>query len=602
VKGAALDASRALSATVSGLSNLGSGTERLQLPIQTRQIGDTLYWSRGKHQIKLGGEFRYSMNHDVNRNNAGGRFGFSNRATGYGLAELLLGWTNNLNINSTDVIVSRSDFWGAFIQDDWKVSDRLTLNLGLRWDMDTPRWAYDNHQSGFDPRPINPVSGTPGVITFAGLNGASKYAHNFDKNNFGPRFGFAWRLGSKTVLRGGYGIAYNGEYAIAAPFVTVAGFGTTVNMASSDGGFTPVFLLRDGVPAITRPPLGPAFGAVPVGQSPNTTVQYFAPDHPNGYAQQWNLAVQRQLSGTAMLELAYLANVGRKLASSSNLETNVIPLVDGRGPAKQDQKLRPYPQFSGVTWLSPAIGDSSYHALNIKVEKRYSNGLNFMSTFTFSKYLDNVNSGSDLGGNGINYQHPELRGLDKSLSNNDVPKRWISSAVYELPFGHNRRWNISNPMLNHILGGWGLSVIADIHDGGPWGVNEQTNTSNTFGQSQRPNLLRNPNLSSGRSRSEFLAQYFDTAAFVAPGAGNFGNAARNLGHGPGYAGFDASVHKTWRIAETKTLQFRGDFFNAPNRPQFGQPGMARGSGGFGKVSTVLAGSQRIMQMSLRLEF
>jgi hypothetical protein len=196
----------------------------------------------------------------------------------------------------------------------------------------------------------------------------------------------------------------------------------------------------------------------------------------------------------------------------------------------------------------------------------------------------------------------QLHGLDKSMSNNDVPKRWISSAVYELPFGKGRRWSTGNPVVNGLLGGWGLSLIADIHDGAPWGVNEQTNTSNTFGASQRPNLLRDPNLPARRPRADFLAQYFDTSAFVAPLVGTFGSAARNLGYGPGYAGFDASVHKNWMIAEGKTVQFRTDFFNAPNRPQFGQPGQVRGAGGFGTISTVIAGSQRILQMSLRMDF
>jgi hypothetical protein len=195
---------------VTGLSSLGSGAQqRDQTPILTEQALDTVTWVKGRHQIKTGFEFRYSRNQDINTPTTGGLFAFNDRATASGLAALLLGYVNNATLTSTDPLNSRSDFYGAFIQDNWKISSRLTINLGLRWDMDSPRFERDNHQSGFDPAPINPVAGAPGIITFSGVNGRSKYAHDFDKNNFGPRFGFAWRIGGGMVVRGGYGIYYN---------------------------------------------------------------------------------------------------------------------------------------------------------------------------------------------------------------------------------------------------------------------------------------------------------------------------------------------------------------------------------------------------------
>ena len=229
---------------VASLSSLGStAQQRLQLPILTRQLSDSITWIHGKHQIKSGVEVRYSRNEDLNSPTAGGNFTFGNRATGLGMAELLLGWTQTGASNYTQLIASRSDYWGAYVQDDWKVTQHLTLNLGLRWEMDTPRWETHNRQSGFDQYQINPVAGVPGIITFAGLNGVSKYAHDFDKNNFGPRFGFAWRAGDKTVLRGGYGIMYNGIYFGAVPIIQTNGFGANTQVSSPDGGFTPAFML-----------------------------------------------------------------------------------------------------------------------------------------------------------------------------------------------------------------------------------------------------------------------------------------------------------------------------------------------------------------------
>jgi len=588
---------------LAGLSSLGSaGQGRLQLPIVTRQASDTITWIKGRRQVRFGGEFRLSKNDDVNSPTAGGQFIFGNRATGSGLAELLLGWVGTGNRNFTDRITSRSDYWGAFIQDDWKVTPRLTLNLGLRWDMDTPRWEAHNHQSGFDPNKINPVAGVPGVITFAGMDGLGKYAHDFDRNNFGPRIGFAYRLGDRTVLRGGYGISYNGLYAGAVPVILTNGFGRNVQITSPDGGFTAAFPLRDGLPQSAQEPLGPGFGAVRLGQPPRTATGFFDPNQVSGYMQQWNFSVQRSLTGNLILELAYQANIGHKL-SGTDINVNEIPLVDGRGPARQDQALRRFPHFNNVTWHSPDWGNSAYHAMNVKAEKRYSSGLNFLTNFTWSKFLDSVSAGGELGGAPSPYQHSQLQRLNRAYSGTDVRRRLIASTVYELPFRKGGRWELRNPVADAVLGGWGLSVIAELRDGLPYGVAELTNTTNAFSASQRSNLLRHPAIGEQASRGAMLLQYFDTTAFAAPGVGTFGNAARNVAFGPGYATFDGSVHKRWMLRESLRLQFRTDFYNFANRPNFANPANVRGRADFGRITSVLAGSTaRLLQMSMRLEF
>ena len=593
--------------TITGLSQLGSNgnQSRVQDPIQTEQLIDNLTWIKGKHSFKTGFEFRYSKNKDDFKASFGGKFNFTDRATGtgYGLASFLLGAVNDAALVSTDIIEARTDYYGAFFQDDWKITSKLTLNLGVRWDMDTPRWETKNHQSGFDPNAINPVSGTAGVVTFSGMNGLGKYAHNFDKNNFGPRLGFAYRAPKEFVIRGGYGIAYNGEYAGAVPFALTNGFGLNGSFNSPDGGFTPAFQFSGGLPVIAREPLTPGFGAVKVGQSPRLAPDYFQPNQINGYAQQWNLSVQKELFSNLLLETSYVANVGHHLGGP-DVNINVIPLVNGRGPAAQSQTLRPFPQFNNVTLKSPPWGNSTYHALNLKVEKRYSNGLNFLANYTWSKFIDDVQGNADLHTiTGAGYTHPALRRLDKSISNNDIPHRFIASAVYELPVGRDRHWKISNGLLNAIAGNWGTGVIAEIRSGTPWGVVEQTNHSNTFAAAQRPTLLRDPTLDGSRSTAAMLAQYFDTSAFVDPGVGVFGDAARNIGHGPGVVNVDLSIHKGWKLTERFGLQFRGDFYNLPNHANFAEPNGQRGRSDFGQITTILTGSTgRQTQLSMRLEF
>jgi hypothetical protein len=224
--------------------------------------------------------------------------------------------------------------------------------------------------------------------------------------------------------------------------------------------------------------------------------------------------------------------------------------------------------------------------------------------FTWSKFLDDVEGGNELaGGDGNGYTHIELRKLDKSYSGSDIRLRYVASTVYELPVGKGRRWAIANPVLNAIAGGWGVSLITELRSGPPWGAIEQTNLTNAYSASQRPNLLRDPKISGDRPRAAKLAQFFDTSAFQAPGMGIFGNAPREPGFGPGYIGMDASLHKRFPIREGMGLQFRGDFYNLQNRPNFANPAATRGRADFGTISAIAPGTNgRLVQLGMRLEF
>jgi hypothetical protein len=579
-----------------------SPNERIQTPILTHHLVDNLTWIRGKHTLKTGFEMRYSLNKDEFSQSGGGSFTFNDRATRSGMAAFLLGWTSSAAQSKPDLLEARTDYYGVYVQDDWKVTKNLTFNLGLRWEIDTPRWErIDNRQSGFNGTAMNPVSGTPGVVTFSGRDGLGKYAHPFDRNNLAPRFGFAWKPAARTVVRGGYGINYLGSYFGAVVNTLSQGFGVNSSFTSPDGGLTPAFLFRSGLPAATREPIGPAWGAVRIGQAPRSAPDFIAQNHVNGYSQQVNLTMQRELAGNMLLEAAYLGNLGRKLGGAA-VNINVIPLVNGRGPAVQSQTARLFPQFNAVNRLTPNWGSSTYHAMNLKVERRYANGFNLLANYTWSKFLDNIEGGNEFaGGEGNGYTHPELRSLDRSYSGNDIRHRFIGSSVYELPIGKGKPVDPGHPVWNAIVGGWSIGTIAEFFSGAPWGAIEQTNLTNTFAGSPRPNLTCDPQLAGGRARGEALSQWFNTACFAAPGVGNFGNAARALGFGPGQVNVDLSVNKRWTIRERYGLLFRSDFYNLPNRPNFTVPAAVRGRGDFGRITST-RGTGRQIQLSMRFEF
>ncbi|MBI3683670.1 MAG: TonB-dependent receptor [Acidobacteria bacterium] len=595
--------------TVSGYTTVGEGSnmERVQSPIRGTHLTENLLWFKGNHSLKAGFEHRLSRNDDLNLNTAGGVFGFNDVATGHALASLLLGWVQNANVNEVFPIRSRIDAFGAFVQDDWKVTSRLTLNLGLRWDMDTPRREeFDNRMNSFDLYAINPVSLTPGVITFAGRNGVSRYAHNFDKNNFAPRLGFSWRVADKWVLRGGAALLYMGLYDQATVINATSGFSFRGNFVSPDNGLTPAFRLRDGMPPIEIPAgkdLTAGFGAVRPGQSPVNAVEYFQPGPRDAsYMMSVNFNVQRQLPGHIMVELGYLSTVGHKLASPAALTLNQVrPELMGAGNA---QSRRPFPQFTDVTQVAQPIGNSNYHAMNLKVDKRYSHGLHFQSNYTWARGIDDVEARGELGGNpGNALANVYNRRVDRGLSGNSISHRWINSVVYELPVGKGHALGISNRVGNALLGGWTAGYIGELRTGAPWGVIEQVNRTNSFSPANRPNVAGDPKISGSRSRAGQVSAWFNTAQFAEPAQFTFGNSGRTAGFGPGAIAMDLSILKDMRFFEKYTLQFRCEMLNFINRPNFSLTNLSRGSNAFGRITDLADGNQaRIVQFALHFKF
>jgi hypothetical protein len=597
--------------TIAGFSTLGTNAqERRQFPIEQQQFVDNFSKVKGRHALKFGFEARRSRNHEFNLPTVSGDFSFAtqptglagNAATGYGLASLLLGFPSNFAENQTAELDRSSWYLAAFAQDDWTVSPSLTVNLGLRWEVDTPIVDARNRMNGFDPAQINPVSGTPGVVKFMGVNRFRTTPYDLDWNNFGPRFGFAWKPfgASGTVIRGGYGIFYAHPFDSGQPNTAALGFSTSAQLSTPDNGITAPFFLRDGVPALPSAPLlNDSYGAAPLGKAVNTAVTYYEASRATGYAQQFNLGVQHELPVQSVVELTVLGNLSRKLANANLPLAQIPPQI--LGPAHQSQVDRPFPQFNGVTIIAPPLGVSNYYAGLLRFQKRYAHGLNLGGSYTLAKFLDNTSDpGSSLGANAGPYSDFYNRRADYGYGQNDIRHRFSFNAVYELPFGEGRHW-LGKGAAGKIVGDWSLANVTTVQSGPPATVTTQTNTTNAFSAgAQRADVSRDPNLAPG---SRTVAQWFDTAAFTQPAQFHFGNQGVGLVRGPGLINVDFSLQRELRFSERMRLQLRGEFINALNRTNLGVPGHTFGAPGFGVISGLsLASSPRQVQVGARIAF
>jgi hypothetical protein len=591
-----------------GYSALGStNQDRRQYPIQNYQFVDNLSWIHGRHALKFGAEVRKSLNYEINLSTASGSFSFATQptglpgdsSTGNGLASMLLGFPTAFSQSQTQVINRYSWYLAGFVQDDFTVNRKLTLNLGLRWETDTPITDVNNRMNGFDSKQINPVSGTPGVVKFMGVNGFQKQPYSTDWNNFGPRFGFAWKpfRSDATVVRGGYGIFFAHPFDSGQPASANLGFSTSSALNSPDNGLTAPFYLRNGVPATpSAPALNDSFGAVPVGNNANTAVTFFDPGKRAGYSQQFNLNVQRELPAGFVLEISLLGNISHKLANANLPINQILPGV--LGPGQSSQAYRPFPQFSNVTLLSPSTGDSTYYGGFIRAQKRFSNGVNVVTSYSWSRFFDNsFEGGSSLGQDNGAYSNFYNRAADWGPSSNDITHRFVFSSVYELPFGKGKKW-LTSGIAGKVVGGWTLATVTTLQSGAPFTVVTQTNSTNAFSAgSQRADVFRNPNLPNDQ-RS--VQAWFDTSAFAQPATYQFGNEGRNALRGPGLINVDASLLRDFTFTEGKTLQIRGEFLNSTNHTNLNLPNTTFGSSAFGTITG--SGPARQIQLGAKFAF
>lgn len=582
-----------------GYAALGGTPGRTQTPIRDTQILEDVSWFKGNHSLKFGFEHRRAANNEVRDRASSGSFQFVPQFTGLpelpesgdALASFLLGEVNSANVLVSDLIQSRAYYLAGYVQDTWQFNDRLTLNLGVRWETELPRRVVDDSQNSFDTARINPVSGTPGVVTFAGRDGVMRQAFRTDWNNLGPRIGLAYRLPTRreTVVRAGGGFFYGSTVSNTIGDTASTGFSTAASLVVPQASFLSAMRLRDGFPEIVRQPLDAGFGAVPHGQRPYTSVGFFRQDQVAPISYQYNLNIQREVATETVIEIGYVGNVSHHL-TANDFSLNQVP-VEKMGPGDA-QAQRPYPQFSDVYWINPSIGNSSYHGAYLRIERRFEKGVSLLAHYTFSKFLDDVASSDELGDPG-SYMNAYQRGLDKSLSGTDVPHRLVLTGLYETPSlaGHLRfvRW---------IVGDWRLGILTTLQSGAPFTVTTAANRTNAFSAGPlRPNLLHDPRLE-GRERT--LSRWFDTGAFIAPGEFEFGDSPRSVLRGDSLQTVDVTVAKDVPINERFRMDLRGEFYNVLNHANFGLPGHVLGTSSFGSVLS--AEGSRTIQLGLRLSF
>ncbi len=549
---------------------------------------------------------------------------------GFGYASFLFGTPDSGSIAHPARTYNESKYWAAYVNDDFKVSKKLTLNMGLRLEINTGNEERFDRMSVNDLQVKNPVSdkvGFPvyGGYVFAGGTLGRRQIVEAQKN-WSPRAGLAYQLDSKTTIRAGYGVFFGvAPYAATTKYVGGA-FSSSSPMVPSLDGITPKDTLRNPFPTFNWSlPTGTSLGLLTaIGQNLNSGVPS---DLRVPYNQQWNLSVQRQLSGTTVFEIAYTGNKGTRLnlenwynmnqlnpsqVSASNDLLTLVPnpfvnIVTAGALAQptvqRGQLMRPYPLWQTVTSANAGWGNSIYHAMQTRLERRFSRGASLGAAFTWSKIISDSSDGrwNDATGAFGGFRNAYCRTCERGLSSYDVPKRLVVNFTYELPFGKGKTIGASwNRAVDTVLGGWQANGIFTIASGQPIVVTQSSNTSNSFGGKQNPNTTGvNADLGSDRS----LAKWFDASQFSVAAPYTFGQLGRTTNIRSDFTrGLDFSLFKTANLyRERVKLQFRAEAFNLTNTPVFSAPVANIQAGNVGQVNGQ-ANSPRQVQLSLKLLF
>jgi hypothetical protein len=550
------------------------------LSSQERQITDVVNMVRGKHTIAIGAEIRWSQFNIFQVPAPNGSFTFtgqfsqnpSDGSGGSSLADELLGIPTNATITSLMKMRNRQYTPGVFIQDDFKASSKLTLNLGARYDYFSPFVERNDHQSNFDY--------TTGQLIVAGQNGASRSLVTPDHLNFVPRVGFAWNVLSETVISSAYGIFFSGqEIRTAAPLQLAYNAPFYYQSYFTSDGITPNLTVSGGFPAFSA------------ANALNPSVTSVDSRLKTPYYQEWNFAVQQGLPSAISVEVAYAGSKGTHLQSLTDQNQVATP-----GPG-DIQSRRPYQNLGPFSSIQNR-GSSTYHSAQVKIEKRYMHGLFFLSSFTWGKA---INDQPEICCSQPYPQNSYDLRAERGVADFDQRFRWVNSFDYELPFGKRQKFLNANRLLDLAVGGWHAGGIYTLASGFPFSPQLGYDPSNTGDQGLvRPNRIANGNLPRG-SRSPNL--WFDPSAFTLPEPYTFGNAGRNILIGPGVNTFDGSVRKTFTITETQNLEFRGEFFNMLNHLNFTQPDplIDDGPGATGVITSVGI-PMRQVQLGLKYRF
>jgi hypothetical protein len=599
---------------IAGFQQIGppeSGNSRFTTSVT--QFIDNYSTIRGRHSLKLGADIRLERLDVLQPPDPSGLFTFNTvftsglsasgtplPNTGSALASFLLGQVSTFNIDvQREQLKPRAHIAEFFAQDDWQVNGRLSVGLGLRYTLNFPSTEANNHGAVFNLKTQK--------LDFLGQDGYSRSARKLDLTDFGPRVTAAYRLSDSFAIRAGYGLVWIEQAGITTPFtVPFFPFIQSHGQRSLDN-IHPAFVLSQG-PAVQMSAPNPDSG---LGQG------VFGVDRGNGsgYAQQWNLTLQKTLGKDWSAEMGYL---GAKLTRLGVPDTNlnqlpaavlalgtqltqqvanpyfgqIPPSSSLGGPAiARQQLLRPFPRFTTVALFRNNTGNSAYHAFQARLEKRFSRGLTFTAAYTFSKLIDDASSVFDaaiLTGPIANFPVADSynRRLEKDLSNGDIPHVFAAGFVYELSFR------------NALLKGWHVAGVVRLQSGMPVAISQLTNFNSAFGYgTQRPNRIADSNLPSSLRTA---GRYFDTAAFTEAPQFTLGNSSRNPIRGPGYQDADLMLGKTFPLRERAHLEFRAEAFNVSNTPPLGAPNAVLGNAAFGSITTAL--DPRVFELALKMSF
>ena len=594
----------------------------------------------GRHNLKWGGDLRLHRINYFNLGSGGGSYTF-NRAftrgpnptvftnTGNGLASLLLGFAASGNVPTTVGVAMQNYYLGFYFQDDIRVNNKLTINVGLRYEAETPYTERYDQINAFNVNLQSPARNSSfpnlkGGLEFAG-KGLGRRVYQWDKVNFGPRLGFAYSLNLKTVLRWGAGIFFSPLDISnnAVGFSPSDGYSANTPMlASLDNGVTPFRTLAnpypDGLVAPSRSRLG---ASTFLGQSPAVWDSFPI----TGENYQWNFNVQRELPGGMLADASYAGSRGVHLGFRNremnaldplylSMGTGLNTLVDNpffgsiangalsQAKVARRQLLLPFPQFTGVNIINMTMANSIYHSMQMKLERRFSRGISLLASYTTGKLITDASSQvSPIGpGNQGSVQNWYDLKSERGLSDLDVAQSLTVSFVAELPFGPGKAFaGNATGLVAKLIGGWQINGITSAIGGTPLIV-----SAPIPGGGNRPNSTGvSAEISGSRSRGAQVYRWFDTTQFTLPASFTNGNVGRTLPdvRGPGQLNTDLSLIKNTKIREIFTLQFRAEYFNVFNRANLDLPNTAFGSGQFGRI-TGAVGLPRVGQLALKLNF
>ena len=574
---------------ITGYRALGIGPNNpVDRNSQNRQLSGDLNWIRGRHAVKVGASLLRSQNPIFNIRNTLGTYTFNGAYTGDGASDFALGVSNQWSWQSPVIVSMRTGSSSIYAQDDWKISNSLTVNVGIRYEVSPPWYEKNNKMGIFD------IDTTPGqaALVYSRSDG-SRYDRALvatDKNNFMPRLGMVYKLDPKTVIRSGAGLFYaymenmgDSEFLIGnAPYA----YGVTLTGSNT-------------VPAL-RLSQGPAAGATELAKATGLQFSSYQRHPKMSSAYQWNFSVQREFGSHWLLDVGYAGSRGLHLVRQ--YDANFSPAGAGSIDAKRTFSKLAIP---GTTIIASPLGpvyshrydgNSNYNAMISKIERRFSNGFTLLSSYTWSRTIGDT-CGTAVQGNttGCGFQNIFNLRPERSLDNQDVPHRFVTSVLYELPFGKGRSYLNKGGVINAILGGWSTGSIVTMGSNVPFNPTVSGNPANTgtYTVVQRPNVVGDPH-----DADRTLARDFNIDAFARPANFSYGNAGRNILRQRPHKNWDFSASKNFQLLEHLRMQFRFEAFTLTNTPRFGAPGNVLGTATFGVISG--AGTPRNLQFGLKL--